>query len=865
MAKLRVHELAKQLDISSKDAIDHLTRLGVEVKSHASSIEDYLIQHVERSMRGEAPPPREEADPRRRVSRRGHRQSGRLRSDDAGDRPSITKVVAAPPPAPIVRRVMVVEEPPAPTPAVELIAEEAVEPVASEPTLTESVVADLGPVAVTAEPPAPPKPVDESPPAIASEPEVVEAVEPEYQPRAAVKTPEQMATEEARIEALVQDRQPKPRSAEAPTTPTSQPSAGRREERGRKRKGADRQQQREPRPEPVRPQPAVKAPMVGETVEITDPIALRDLAKAFGLDTSDILRELMMRGAPSTINTSVGGKLATAIANDLGIHVTVVEGAVEPKRERERPIDDAKKRERRKKKTKIIVREPAGMVSVPPVVTVMGHVDHGKTSLLDYIRSTKVAERESGGITQHIGASEIRHNGKRIVFIDTPGHEAFTAMRARGAQVTDIAILVVAADDGVMPQTIEAIHHARAAKVPIIVAVNKMDLPGANPDRVLQQLTEFEIVPEAWGGDTVTVNVSALEGTGIDALLEYILLIAEVEDLKAPVGIPARAVVIEGENDVSRGAVVTVIVREGTLRVGDSVVCGQAWGRVRAMVRPSGKRVKEAGPGTAVEIMGLSEVPGASEELVAVDNPREARAIAEEAADDAQSAAHGPMAQGVTTLEDLYSQVESGAVKDLNLIVKADVQGTLEALTQSIGRLHHDEIKINVVLGGIGNINESDILLASSTNAIVIAFRVGEESGAEEAAKNERVEIRSYEVIYHLIDDIKLAMQGLLEPHYKERELGRAEVRVLFKISRFGVIAGCMVTDGTLRRGEKIRILRGKDVVYEGNLDSLKHVKDDVREMAHGRECGISLGAFNRFEEGDIITCYTIDTIVRTL
>jgi len=603
------------------------------------------------------------------------------------------------------------------------------------------------------------------------------------------------------------------------------------------------------------------APLVGATVEITDPISVRDLARALGLDTSDILRELMMRGAPSTINASIGGKVAAAIGRDLGINVEIVAQEPEPTPEPAKVED--KRRERRRRKEKLIEEAVGTLVPVPPVVTVLGHVDHGKTTLLDHIRKTRVVDRESGGITQHIGASEIEHKGKKIVFIDTPGHAAFTAMRARGAQITDIAILVVAANDGVMPQTVEAINHAKAAGVPILVAVNKIDLPDAKPDRVLQQLSEHGLVPEAWGGDVVTVNVSALDGTNVDSLLDYILLISEVEELQAQAGVPGKGLVIEAQSDSSRGPVATVIVKEGDINVGDSIVCGATWGRVRAMVRPNGERVKHVGPGSAVEIMGLAAVPAASDELEVVPTAREARERAEAAAEAAR--ARAPLAAPITTLEDLFSQVQAGQVRDLNLVVKADVQGTVEALCESIGHLGHAEIKVNVIHSSVGAINESDVLLASSTGAIIIAFRVGTEPGATQTAADEGVEIRSYEVIYEVIDDLRDAMTGMLAPVYREKPLGKAEVRALFRISRIGVIAGCHVIEGTLRRGEPMRVKRNGETIWQGPLTSLKHVKEDVREISAGYECGISVDGFNGFQEGDIIEVHTMERVTRTL
>ncbi len=957
MAKLRVHELAKQLGITSKEAIDHLERLGVKIRSHASTIEDYLIPAIERSMRGEAPPSREEAEsagapsrfarrPRRRlVLGENEREHMRIPETPVEPEPPARRISvrptaspaaeapaeAAPVAEPVERAAAAPSAPP--RAAVEAPEPEAAIEAAPAPRAAEPVeVPPEAPVLPTPPAPAPPPAVERPAP---REGELPPRRRPEtaYPPREGMgdrgRRPDQGrpggrpdgrfggrpdgGRPEARpyggrsdggrpggrpdgrpfggrpdagrpgarpgfggrVDAGRPGGRPEgrpstmaPREGAAP--PARRPdrdrdrSRDRDRDKTRDREWADTDRRRRPPRRPslsstgseVRP-----APLVGATVEITDPISVRDLARALGLDTSDILRELMMRGAPSTINASIGGKVAAAIGRDLGINVEIVAQEPEPTPEPAKVED--KRRERRRRKEKLIEEAVGTLVPVPPVVTVLGHVDHGKTTLLDHIRKTRVVDRESGGITQHIGASEIEHKGKKIVFIDTPGHAAFTAMRARGAQITDIAILVVAANDGVMPQTVEAINHAKAAGVPILVAVNKIDLPDAKPDRVLQQLSEHGLVPEAWGGDVVTVNVSALDGTNVDSLLDYILLISEVEELQAQAGVPGKGLVIEAQSDSSRGPVATVIVKEGDINVGDSIVCGATWGRVRAMVRPNGERVKHVGPGSAVEIMGLAAVPAASDELEVVPTAREARERAEAAAEAAR--ARAPLAAPITTLEDLFSQVQAGQVRDLNLVVKADVQGTVEALCESIGHLGHAEIKVNVIHSSVGAINESDVLLASSTGAIIIAFRVGTEPGATQTAADEGVEIRSYEVIYEVIDDLRDAMTGMLAPVYREKPLGKAEVRALFRISRIGVIAGCHVIEGTLRRGEPMRVKRNGETIWQGPLTSLKHVKEDVREISAGYECGISVDGFNGFQEGDIIEVHTMERVTRTL
>jgi translation initiation factor IF-2 len=683
--------------------------------------------------------------------------------------------------------------------------------------------------------------VEEPPVEQAPEPEIPEpAEEPEDEEPA--PTPQEIEAEEkAREKRREQERERR----EARAARKAKEREKREREREKDREKRRRQEQRK------------RNVAVGTVVKIPDPVSVRGLADALQLDTSDILRELLVRGAPSNINATIAGDTASAIAADLGIQVEIVheeisfETAAQAVESRKRKAKGGKKEAKLK------------TVSRPPVVTVLGHVDHGKTLLLDSIRETSVVEGESGGITQHIGASEITHNDRPIVFLDTPGHEAFSAMRARGAQVTDIAILVVAANDGIMPQTVEAINHAKAAKVPIIVAVNKIDLPDANPERVLQQLTEYDLLPEAWGGDTVAVNVSALKKEGLEDLLEMILLVADVQELTAEVGGDVKAVVIEAERDSSRGPVATVIVREGVLKTGDSVVCGQWSGKVRALISPAGKKVKKVEPGYACEIWGLDDVPEAGEELRVVENQKVAKQIAKELQEAARKRASASAAP--SSVAALMEQIQAGAVTDVNVVLKADVHGSLEAITQAMEKLEHREVKIKVAHSGVGSVSESDVNLASAARALIIAFQVGSEPGVDPLAREEKVEIREYSVIYEIIEDMKDLMVGKLKPVFKEEILGHAEVRAVFKISRTGVVAGCAVTDGQMRRGEGIRVFREDELLYEGKLNSLRHVKDDVSQVEGGRECGISLDDWNGFAEGDIIECYTMRQLQRTL
>lgn len=497
----------------------------------------------------------------------------------------------------------------------------------------------------------------------------------------------------------------------------------------------------------------------------------------------------------------------------------------------------------------------------PPIVTVMGHVDHGKTSLLDAIRDTRVTAKEAGGITQHIGASEVTVSGKKIVFLDTPGHEAFTEMRSRGAKVTDIAILVVAADDGIMPQTVEAINHAKAAQVPIIVAINKIDKPSANIDRVRQELSEHEILVEEWGGDVIDVPVSALKGDNIDTLLEMVLLVAEVEELKANPNRAAVGTVIESNLDKGRGPVATVIVTNGTLKVGDPIVAGSSYGKVRAMINDKGKRIKKAGPSTPVEILGLNEVPNAGDQFVVPSSDKAAKALGEKRKEKKRD--EQLKASSKISLEDLFEKMQQGEFKELNIIVKADVQGSVQAVRQSIEKLSNDEVSVRVIHGGVGAITESDIMLASASNAIVIGFNVRPSTGAKTIAERELVDMRTYRIIYEAIEDIEKAMKGMLDPEFVEQELGKAQVRLTFKVPGAGMVAGSYVIEGKIQRNAKVRLVRDGIVVYEGSIDSLRRFKDDVKEVATGYECGIGLTNYNDVKEGDIIEAYIMKEIER--
>ena len=577
-------------------------------------------------------------------------------------------------------------------------------------------------------------------------------------------------------------------------------------------------------------------------VMIPDEISVGELASRMKRTAADVIKGLIKLGVMASISEIIDYDTAAIVAEEMGckvekeVHVTIEEQLFDEREDREEDL-----------------------VPRDPVVVVTGHVDHGKTSLLDAIRKTKVTEGEAGGITQHIGAYRVAVDGKPITFLDTPGHAAFTSMRARGAQVTDIAILVVAADDGVMPQTIEAINHAKAAGVPIIVAVNKMDKPAANPDRVLQQLTEYEIIPEEWGGDTIVCNISAKFGQGIENLLEMVLLTAEVADLKANPNRRAHGTVIEAKLDKGRGPVATLLVQNGTLHAGDTVIAGTAVGRVRAMTNDDGKKIQDAGPSVPVEIIGLAEVPGAGDIFDAVDDEKMARELVEQRKDKEKEERNKLFHK--VTLDNLFDSIQQGEMKELNIIVKADVQGSVEAIRASLEKLSNEEVRVKVIHGAVGAINESDVMLASASGAIIVGFNVRPDRTATDSAAQQGVDMRMYRVIYDAIEEMEQAMKGMLEPKFKEVVLGHAEVRQVFKITGAGAVAGCYVQDGKIQRNAEVRVVRDGIVFHEGHLNTLKRFKDDVKEVASGYECGMSIENYNDIKEQDIIECFVMEEV----
>lgn len=579
-------------------------------------------------------------------------------------------------------------------------------------------------------------------------------------------------------------------------------------------------------------------------IEIGETITVKELCEKLGKPTNDVIKNLIFLGVMAGVNQEIDFTTAEKLCEKYEVLVE--------KKEEETELEAFEE-------DTDVVEE--NLVKRPPIVTIMGHVDHGKTSLLDAIRHAKVTASEAGGITQHIGAYTVSLNGEKITFLDTPGHEAFTAMRARGAQVTDIVILVVAADDGIMPQTKEAINHCKAADVPMIVAINKIDRPGANVDRVKQELTEHGLVSEDWGGDTICVPVSAKTGENLESLLEMVLLTAEMQELKADPNRKAKGTVIEAKLDKGRGAVASLLIQNGTLNVGDSILVGSTYGRIRAMFDDRGKKIKSAGPSIPVEILGLSEVPAAGDRFIVCKDEKTARNMADLRKQKIKADSH--QASNRVSLEDLYSQIQEGKVKELAIVVKADVQGSVEAIRQSLEKLSTDDVKVRVIHGAVGAITETDVTLAAASNALVIGFNVRPDGNATVQAEKENIEIKTYRIIYDAIEDVKSAMIGMLEPEYKEVVNGKAEVRMTYKISNVGTIAGCYVTDGKIVRNSEIRVIRDGIVIFESTLASLKRFKDDAKEVAKGYECGLSVEKFNDLKEGDVIESFTMEAIKR--
>ena len=775
-AKIKVHEIAKDLKVTSKDIVERMAEMGVELKNHMSVLTEEQLGMI---------------------------LDIYTQLHDMGDEPLVR------PEKKEAKPEKTAEEAEAETPAVK---EEAA-------------------VEKQKETPKPKKKKEEEPVAVSDVSEedlVIDA-----------DTSKTVRYVDTRTDTVELDKIETTERLEDLVTDDLSKMKGGRSKKKKKNKNKEKQLPKEPVQEKRKEKKEIT-----ETVELPEFITVGELAQKLGKGAAEIVKNLMMLGIMATITQTIDYDTAALIAEELGIPV---------------------KKEIVLTKEDILFQEeedrPEDLVPRPPVVVVMGHVDHGKTSLLDAIRNTSVISTEAGGITQHIGAYSVRLNDRDITFLDTPGHEAFTTMRARGAQVTDVAILVVAADDGIMPQTIEAINHARAAGVTIVVAINKIDKENANVERVKEMLTEQGLIPEEWGGDTVCVEVSAKQNINIDGLLEMVLLIADMKELKANPNKPAKGTVIEAQIDKGRGPVATVLVQEGTLHVGDIVIAGTAVGHVRAMVNDKGRRVKSAGPSTPVEILGLAEVPAGGDHFGVVSDEKLAREVAESRRIEEKETRFNQTVK--VSLDNLFSQIDEGNMKELNIIIKADVQGSVEAVRQSLEKLSNDEVRVKVIHGGVGAVNESDVMLANASNAIIVGFNVRPDAGASAAAERQEVDIRLYRVIYQAIEEIEAAMKGMLDPEYQEKVIGHAEVRQTFKVSGVGTIAGAYVTDGKIARNAQVRLVRDGIVVHEGSIDSLKRFKDDAKEVAESFECGIGIEKFNDLKEGDVIECFIMEEIER--
>ncbi|HHU82165.1 MAG TPA: translation initiation factor IF-2 [Firmicutes bacterium] len=841
--KIRVHELSKELGIQSKDLIRILNELGAGVKNHMSTVDDQYLEQIRRSFntgvkKQRTPVKKDKPEPPRK--------------EDAPRVPDLEKKAKA------------------------TTSSEKKQPVAKKPTAATKAKPVKEAAAKTM--------VDRQKTTVKKAKEKEEP-SPGKKPAAVAKPQQQPAMPPKRQEtAVATSKKParpasgeKPKAAVAPGKPAARveakkersvppgkggvrqkPAAGAHgahektvkkfpEKKGKGRAPSPQAQRRPQRPPGRRPGRKGARPSQPTTnvksVQIPGSITVKEFAQAIEVAATEVIKRLIALGVMAGINQEIDFDTAALVGEEFGVKVTAAPTEEEILKVEE--IDD----------------DPASLQPRWPVVTIMGHVDHGKTSLLDAIRESNVTALEAGGITQHIGAYQVEVKGKKVTFVDTPGHEAFTAMRARGAQVTDIAVLVVAADDGVMPQTVEAINHAKAAQIPIIVAVNKIDKPAANPDRVKQELVQYELVPEDWGGDTVFVEVSALKKQGLDELLDMILLVAELRELRANPNRPAKGTVIEAKLDKGRGPVATVLVQNGTLKLGDTVIAGMFSGKVRALVNDKGKQVRKVGPSEPVEIIGLDDLPEAGDTFYVTDE-KMARQLAEKRQQFHREKEIKKYQR--VSLDDLFDRIKEGQIKELNIILKADVHGTVEATRQSLEQLATDEVRVRVIHGGVGAVNESDVMLASASNAVIIGFNVRPDPIAKRLAEREKVDIRLYRVIYNIIDDVQKAMEGMLAPEYHEVVLGRAEVRAVFKVPKVGSVAGSYVTEGKITRNAEARVLRDNVVIHEGKIDSLKRFKDDVREVASGFECGIGLEKFNDVKEGDIIEAFIIEAVKRT-
>ncbi len=870
MAKIRVYELATKLGLDNKVLVDQLNQAGIEVKNHMSALEEEVAHKFEtgRSSQTSAAPAEETTPVEIKEERISSGLIRRRRKVVPKPEPAPEKTPAAEETVPVAETLVEQEEV---VPEKEPVKEEPIEATAT-PQATTEVVETEAPVEKPAKAaPAKKKEKKES----ANRAKILGRVElpkPAERPRRQATTPAKgkkpaTAAPAGRKRPDRPDRPSRPAAPGAPMVQPDLPSEKEGRSTKKKKKGRDnvarantdgpRRKTRREVYEPDRNEryrkgrkstrPAKKTEItqskaIKRKIRITDVITIGELAKRMGVKANDLIKELMSQGQMVTINHPLDFDSASILASDFGYEVENV------------AFDEDTMLAHSSSDTK--VDDDENKVPRPPVITIMGHVDHGKTSLLDSIRAANVTEGEAGGITQHIGAYDVEVDDRKMTFLDTPGHEAFTAMRARGAQVTDIVVLVVAADDGVMPQTKEAINHSKAAGVPIIVAVNKIDKPDANPDRVMQELSDLELLPESWGGDTIFVNVSAKEKTNIDQLLEMILLQAEVLELKANPNKQAQGVVVEARLDKGRGAITTVLVQQGTMKIGDPIVAGLHYGRVRSMTNDQGQAVEEAGPSFPVEVTGLTGVPEAGESFHAVVDEKTAKDVAQHRHHKIREAELAKSSR--VSLEELYARIQEGDVKELKIIVKADVQGSAEAVSATLTKLSTDACRLIVIHSGVGGITETDISLAAASNAIVLGFNVRPAPKASKFADLEGVDIRLYQIIYEAVDDIKSAMEGLLAPTLTEEDLGRAEVREAFNVSKVGTIAGCYVVSGKIQRNAHARLLRDDVVVWTGKLTSLRRFKDDVKEVSNNYECGIGLENYNDIKPGDIIEVYVV-------
>jgi len=867
MGRIRINDLARELEVKSKAILDYLPELGItDKRSHSSALEDDIAERVREHFRAssqEAPasevptaaaPPPPVAVPAPAPARKPvevHHDVRPLTRTLAEIKADARRLVAPPPPPPS-RPVAVVERP-APKPAPPVPAAGPVTPPAVLPPAGRPVAAEISAPPGKA---APAMPVTAAP---SAEPVQRSKALPTPLPAGAVKATragraarraDPTASQPIYPPAVIPKGLPlRPLPARRPGEPrpmhptTARPAAvGARGAGVGLRTPTPHLHPVPPVPPAVPPRPLVPAEVpITRKITITEGVAVKELSEKLGVRAKDVIKRLLDKGIFATINQTLDSQTATELARGFGAETTVItyeDEVIHELEETDRPKD----------------LQPRA-----PVVTVMGHVDHGKTSLLDAIRETNVAAREAGGITQHIGAYQAEVHGRKIVFLDTPGHEAFTMMRARGSKVTDVVVLVVAADDGVMPQTLEAINHARAAKVPIVVAINKIDKADAQPERVKRQLAEHGLTPEQWGGDTVTVEVSAKQRKNLNLLLEMILLVADMQALKANPKRLASGTVLEAKLDRGRGPVATVLVQNGTLRVGDSFIVGAVYGKVRAMLDDCGRPVAEAGPSTPVEVLGLEDVPQVGDRILAIEDTAKARQIALHRQAKQREAALAKTAR--LTLEHLHEQLAAGDIKELPLIIKADVQGSVEVLADTLSKLSTEKVKVKVIHAGVGAITETDVLLASASNAVIIGFNVRPERKATELAQLEKVDVRLHTIIYNVTDEIKKAMAGLLAVTVREITLGHADVRETFRISKVGTVAGCAVQDGKVTREAKIRLLRDNVVIYDGRVRSLRRYKEDVPEVKTGMECGLALENFNDIKVGDVIEAYVTEKV----